>query len=92
MKVISHQWGRENCNRKTDAVKYFHEKHPRKKLQHQEVTVILKETFHWSQESCYLIGRFSWILAMSPMEGSERVYTVARMAMTTKSQEEGLAG
>lgn len=29
---------------------------------------------------------------MSPMEGSERVYIVARIAMTTKSQEEGLAG
>lgn len=41
---------------------------------------------------CHLTGRCSCILAMSPMEGSERVYMVARMAMTTKSQEEGLAG
>lgn len=29
---------------------------------------------------------------MRPMEGSERMYMVARMAMTTNSQEEGLAG
>ena len=31
-------------------------------------------------------------MAMRPMDGSERVYMVAKMAMTTKSQEEGLAG
>lgn len=91
-RFISRQWERENSNRKTDEGKYFQEKHPRMKLQHQEVTVKLKEAFHWSHWSSYLIGRFSWILAMSPMEGSERVYMVARMATTTKSQEEGLAG
>lgn len=45
-----------------------------------------------SHEMCYLTGRCSCILAISPMEGSERVYMVARIAMTTKSQEEGLAG
>lgn len=40
----------------------------------------------------YLTGRCSWILAMRPMEGSERVYMVARIAMTTNSHEDGLAG
>lgn len=29
---------------------------------------------------------------MRPMEGSERVYMVARIAMTTNSHEDGLAG
>jgi len=43
-------------------------------------------------ELFYLTGRCSWILAMRPMEGSERVYMVARIAMTTNSHEDGLAG
>lgn len=40
----------------------------------------------------YLTGRCSWILAIRPIDGSERVYMVARIAMTTNSQEDGLAG
>lgn len=40
----------------------------------------------------YLNGRCSWILVMRPMLGSELMYMVARIAITTKSQEEGLAG
>jgi len=40
----------------------------------------------------YLSGRCCWIILMSPMLGSERMYMVARIAMTTKSQEDGLAG
>lgn len=42
--------------------------------------------------SVYLSGRCCCILVISPMLGSERMYMVARIAMTTKSQEEGLAG
>lgn len=40
----------------------------------------------------YLRGRCCCILAISPILGSERMYMVARIAMTTKSHEEGLAG
>lgn len=40
----------------------------------------------------YLNGRCSWILVMRPMLGSELMYIVARIAITTKSHEEGLAG
>ena len=49
-------------------------------------------TYSQSVDRCYLTGKCSCILAISPMEGSERVYIVARMARTTNSQEEGLAG
>lgn len=50
---------------------------------------------YWDRErerGGYLAGRCSWILAMRPMDGSARVYMVARIAITTKSQEDGLAG
>lgn len=47
---------------------------------------------HLKDENFYLTGRFSCILAIRPIEGSERVYMVARIAMTTNNQENGLAG
>lgn len=53
---------------------------------------VCKMRLDFSDETCYLTGKCSCILAMRPIEGSERVYIVARIAMTTKSQEEGLAG
>lgn len=47
---------------------------------------------HCDDYGMYLSGRCCCILAMSPMLGSERMYMVTRIAMTTKSQEDGLAG
>lgn len=56
------------------------------------VNIYVMSNLFMSGLHAYLSGRCCCILAMSPMLGSERMYMVARIAMTTNSHEEGLAG